>query len=188
MIDVHVLTLPTDRKDWFDLCIASLKDEPINLHILDGIQDKIGQARVNGFAQGSSDFVSYVDPDDYVLPGGFARCEEALTQHSSVACAYTFEYRTGINGTIRSYNSYHHGKHHLVVFRRSFLENYYERLKEQNILPEVWLLKQIEKNFKHKAFFEIAEPFYVWRIHDQSWTQRERIKVSKESRLLREST
>lgn len=185
MIDVHVLTLPNDRQDWFKQCMMSLKDEPVNVHILDGVVGNIGQARVNGFTQGDAKFVSYVDPDDYVLPGGFAAGIQALEENPSIPCAYTYEYRLGINESIRSYNSFHRAPHHLLMFRRELIERYFSELVMQKYTPEPWLLRQLGKDFGHRALWEITEPHYVWRLHDKSWTWTNRQKVAESSRSLR---
>jgi len=62
-IDVHLLTL-NEPAEWREACIASLDSAPIQLHVLQGIPGRIGEARAGGYAQGTLPLVSFVDPDD----------------------------------------------------------------------------------------------------------------------------
>ena len=47
-IDVHLLTL-NEPAEWREACLASLKDAPIQLHVLPGIPGRIGEASLIGF-------------------------------------------------------------------------------------------------------------------------------------------
>jgi len=80
-IDVHVLLLPDTNQEWWQQCQDSLRNEPINLHVVDGVTGHVGQGRAKGFALGTAPYVCRVDPDDLVLPGGFSACIEALDMH-----------------------------------------------------------------------------------------------------------
>ena len=73
MIDVHILT--HNEPQWqIDRCLESLKDEPINLHIVHGFDEwPPYQGRALGFSKGTAPYVSYVDPDDYIVPGAFTK-------------------------------------------------------------------------------------------------------------------
>jgi hypothetical protein len=70
--------MPGQRGDWWAKCGASLVGHPINLVELPGIPGDYVTARCRGFVVGDAPFVSYVDPDDLVMPGAFEACLRAL--------------------------------------------------------------------------------------------------------------
>ena len=78
-IDVHLLTL-NEPAEWREACIASLEDAPIQLHVLPGIPGRIGEARAEGYAQGTLPLVSFVDPDDLYEASAFTRLADALAR------------------------------------------------------------------------------------------------------------
>jgi hypothetical protein len=77
-IDVHILHLPTDNKKWLKQCLNSIQKEPINRIDIPGIVGDYWSARYQGYHTGVAKYVSFVDPDDYVLPGAFAACQAEL--------------------------------------------------------------------------------------------------------------
>jgi hypothetical protein len=79
MIDVHVIHLPGENQEWWKLCEKSLEDHPITLHHVDGYVGDIVRGRFEGFSKGTSDYVSFVDPDDIIKPGVFQKCLEEIT-------------------------------------------------------------------------------------------------------------
>ena len=186
MIDVHILNMPNDRQDWAKQCETSLAQEPVIVHNLDGVIGNVGAGRALGFAQGNLPFVSYVDPDDYVLPGGFAACAKILTDHPQISCVGTREYRIGVNGEIPAYNRSHSGPHHLLVFRRDAILPELDRLSTLPHAPEPWLMARLKQRFGHCALWLIDEPYYVWRVHDQGWHLRTRVEHASFMRRLRE--
>jgi hypothetical protein len=58
--------------------MASLRKQPITLHVLAGVKGHIGKGRYNGFQAGRHPYVSLVDPDDLVTKNGFRDCLELL--------------------------------------------------------------------------------------------------------------
>jgi len=76
-IDVHIIH--HKEPQWLlDRCIASMDGQPVNIHIVKGINEwPPFKGRALGFSKGSAKYVSYVDPDDVVLPG----CFEKLLQY-----------------------------------------------------------------------------------------------------------
>lgn len=84
MIDVHVLTHEGTKSEWLDRCLASLEGEPAIVHVIDNSGCAVGPGRAKGYARGSAEFVSYVDSDDYVLPGTYATVLKALEKHKAV--------------------------------------------------------------------------------------------------------
>jgi hypothetical protein len=89
-IDVHVLHLPFENPEWKDQCLEQLSLEPnINIHIVPGIFRDIKQSRINGYSMGTSEYVSYVDPDDLIEPGIFGKCQKVLDMNPHLVGVYT---------------------------------------------------------------------------------------------------
>lgn len=90
MIDVHMLHLESENKDWAQECLTILEREPnITIHHLPGIFRNIKQARINGYSTGTSEYVSFVDPDDLIEPGIFAKCQKVLDMNPHLVGVYT---------------------------------------------------------------------------------------------------
>lgn len=134
--DVHVLTLETDNKDWLNQCLSSLEPEPVNVHLIPGIVGHIGKGRAAGFSAGSSPFVSFVDSDDYVMPGAFKRAVDKLESNPNLSAVCSAEQVMDEDGNVTKQNKYSNDYdeltqgqfllyvHHLVVLRRSAIEQY----------------------------------------------------------------
>lgn len=131
MVDVHVAHLPGEHQGWWNTCETSLAQHNVCIHHIDGIIGDIRQTRYNGFLCGDAEYVSFVDPDDVVLPESFAVLEAAL-DNSPLACgAYSLSEmmteRGEVKELIHPYRKYtpsylnHHMLeiHQLVVMRRS---------------------------------------------------------------------
>ena len=81
MIDIHILLMPeNDNPFWVAECLDSLKNTPCNLQVTRGIRGDLGKARMNGFALGHNQYVSWADPDDIVVPAAFAEICRHLDQ------------------------------------------------------------------------------------------------------------
>lgn len=171
-IDVHILTMPDEDKSLLDQCLDSLKDEPINLFLCDGIKGNTGSARANAFKQGSSKYVSFVDPDDYIEPGIFSKCLDVL--ESDNCHVYTTEnlvdskggfIRHGIQGDIKwSFENMRESYvlvHHLAVYQRDSVEKNLHFIENINILVEYMmnLLCSLDAPFVH-----VDEIGYYWRM------------------------
>lgn len=86
MIDVHVLTHEGTRPEWLVRCLSSLEGEPVTVHVIDNTGCSVGEGRAKGYALGHHEFVSYLDSDDELLPGTYARMLEEMKVHHAV-CA-----------------------------------------------------------------------------------------------------
>jgi glycosyltransferase involved in cell wall biosynthesis len=76
-IDVHVIFQAGKSSTLYDRCVDSIP-ENVNLHtVYDSRNQSTIVNRNLGFARGSSEWVSYVDYDDYVEPGAFDLLYEA---------------------------------------------------------------------------------------------------------------
>lgn len=175
MIDVHLLKMPNDNPVWFEQCLASLKDEPVCIHLCPGKVDDIGNARADAFLLGDRPYVSFVDPDDYVLPGGFQACVDQIEKDQSVA-AYTQEIITGLRGEISRYPWVADWIHHLIVFKRSTVIDSLDQWRTWNFSTRISEGRHFVHYLKSLglAVSQIPKPYYVWRKHINSYTARKR--------------
>ncbi len=117
MLDVHVLTITDTPAAWTDQRRSSIAAAveaagfPVLVHEIAGEPGHIGHGRARGYALGVQPYVTYVDCDDYLLPGAFSALAEALTAgHDAIAPGEITEQ----NGVRRLAQ----GPHHLVCYRR----------------------------------------------------------------------
>lgn len=178
LVDVHILTMPDDNKSWFDQCLLSLEKEPVNIYICPGIVNDIGNARADAFMKGGAKYVSFVDPDDYVLSGGFVECVNVLEEYNLDA-VYTSEIKTGQSGEVLEKPYITHQPHHIIVFRRGLvLENisFWRNWKWPSKFSEGRLFIDMLKEKGHQIG-QIKKPFYVWRRHHLSYTIKSQLGV-----------
>ncbi len=181
MIDVHVLHTPTHRR-WHEECRASLQGAPIRVHAIDGSAPDfcLGTARAQGFSLGSSEFVSYVDDDDVVVPFAFEKCLRVLRGSPELAGVYTDEILVDEIGgfvspgvsidpapfvdwlpLLRVPGQPGQFMHHLVVFRRAAIEPHLKGMEGRRI-PEPYLIA------KAGSFARVPGVGYFWRIHPRN--------------------
>lgn len=67
MIDVIVLQGKNDNKIWAEQCLESISKHPVNILLCDAIEGDTRLARKLSFEKAKSEFVSYVDIDDFVV-------------------------------------------------------------------------------------------------------------------------
>lgn len=97
MIDCHVLTtgeIPFDPALEAE-GVRFIKGEPIEGDLL--------TARCRGFELGDSQFVSFADPDDKILPGAFAALNKAVKTHPAVSTNSVLVRTSGMGQLARSY-------------------------------------------------------------------------------------
>ena len=114
MIDVHVLTHSGTRPEWLVQCLASLADEPCTVHVVPGVEGNIAAGRAAGFALGDHPYVTFVDSDDYVLPGAMQAVTAALGSGLDAV----------VTGEMLLADGQLHGPrygHHLFALRRTVL-------------------------------------------------------------------
>lgn len=195
-VDVHVAMLPCVRPAWRDECLASLDDEPCNVHVVDGVEGHIGQARLRGFQQGTAPYVSFADPDDYVLPGAIKECVKVLQENINLCGVYTHEKVKRFGGPPRrvkaispwdAMEQYMKPKrmHHLLVMRRDFVERHYKNLAAWPHMPNYLLAAAIARYapWRHVDIYG-----YIWRDHmagaHLSYTRREIENVMTEAAFM----
>lgn len=176
LIDVHIAHLPHENLEWWEQCQQSLTGEPVNIYNIDGIKGNIKQTRYEGFLLGSAPYVSFVDPDDYVLSGGFAKCLETIQATDDKTCAVytTSKHLYGnqlTNGkTYVPWSKYVLSDprriHQLIVYKRKLLievfDQHYNDI-DNFVLPEFTLHAYIALKYK---FVAVDYPGYVWRVHN----------------------
>lgn len=172
-IDVHILVLPSTDRRLLQLCIDSFVDEPVKLHVIDGIPGHVGKARVNGFQQGDLPYVSYVDPDDLVISGAFSACLDVLQDRPDACGAYTDELLIDPQGNILEPSLWSgipwnpllqlepKYLHHVCVMRRSYVEKYYLEMIRWKSMSEL-VLKGLLVN--HGPWIHVDQFGYKWRM------------------------
>ncbi len=171
-IDVHLLPL-NEPAEWREACIASLKDAPIQLHVLHGIPGRIGEARAAGYAQGTLPLVSFVDPDDCMKPVPSPNWPMRDASPQAVM-AYTDEALTDENGhdiAVRrlAYSRWQHANsashvHGLIVMRRSVVEAVLKETTNLNNFAD-WLLTLLVAKRGGVLYLPIVGRH--WRQHPQ---------------------
>lgn len=189
-IDAVITTLPNSNKGWLARCINSLKDEPVNIYFVNGLQGCVGYGRAKSIGLGLAKYMAFIDHDDEVVPGIFSRIAPLL--QSGTVHIYTDQALINSDGKFMCYGwsrdintlkivpgdllpllwdeQNKRYMHHLNVF-----------LKEaaQDFLPQLYMgHRGIEgKLFQHiggKGTVKyLPEVGYLWRIHpnggSQSW-------------------
>lgn len=84
MIDVHVLHLDNEVNRLNEFSLPN-----VNVYHVNGIVGNTMQARINAFRIGTAPYVSYLDPDDHVVPEAFNECLDVLNANSKLAGVYT---------------------------------------------------------------------------------------------------
>ena len=152
MIDVHVLTYSGTRQTWLDQCLRSLEGEPCTVHVVQGVEGNVGAGRAHAYTLGEHDFVSYVDSDDYILPGAVTACLRALRSKRAVV---TLEQRLWGNYIAKL----REGGHHLVAYRREDVLPLLPHLHKHPYLCDMLVLKKLRP-------FQLDYEGYVWRMHE----------------------
>lgn len=151
MIDVHVLTFSGTRPDWLDQCVASIEAEGLNVFVVPGVEGNIGAGREQAYRLGTSEFVSYVDSDDYLLPGVGGACLSGLEAHRNVV---TLERR--LHGTVLT--PIPEPQHHLAVYRRADVLPHLAAMPAHPIYCDAFLMHRLKPT-------QLDTVGYVWRIH-----------------------
>ena len=180
-VDVHILTLP-ERTHWLEECLVSLTNEPINIHLVGGVHHHVGKGRIQGFSQGTAEWVSFVDDDDLVLPGAFLAIESAIEEFPEARAVFTREELINDQGAVIKearpipdrFNKPHlfsllRWDHHLMVFHRETLQPYLKDLEHFPMGCNAYLAKQFIKKYPCVMHPVVA---YQWRIHADNWHTR----------------
>jgi hypothetical protein len=172
-VDVHCIHIPSTDMTLWEECRATLENEPINLHMVEGVDGHTGKGRVAGFGQGDSPYVSCVDPDDLVLPGAFQACIDVLERHPEACGAYTDELLIDSLGTVirpgvwsgEPWNPLLQLEpkylHHIYVMRRCYVRKYFLEMLKWPRMPE-YVLKCLLT--AHGPWIHVDRFGYKWRM------------------------
>lgn len=189
MIDLHILKTKKDPEHLFQQCLKSLENEPINIFIEDGIIGDAGLARHLAYQKGTSEYVSYVDPDDLIVPGIFQKCIDAMTE--DCAAVYSNEDLIDINGDFIRHGDQHNLPwnyrqmrsnpkfvHHVVVYKRELVEKYTPHIKGF-VMHSESLLNTLVSEGGTRRFVHLNEVGYYWRL----WAKDRKIDYKRELRV-----
>ena len=175
-IDVHIIrpqVTTTITQEWFDKCLDSLKDEPVNIHFADYVAGDIRAARRAGFLMGNAKYVSFVDYDDWVEPGIFSHVYERLERRPDACGAFTLSNRViefvnvGLLNPFKPWPLPARGNlvdiHQLVVMRRDrcvpiYLEQYDDI--PPNVHEMTWVYWEMARRWPWVAIDRVG---YNWR-------------------------
>lgn len=154
-VDVHVLTLPDSNSVWLEQCLESLHREPCNVYVVEGVKGHLGLSRIKGYSLGSAPFVSFVDCDDYVLPGVIDACLETIKADLQCSAVITKE-KILRDGNLLTQQSF--GGHHLYLAKRSCIELLFEDFKQHQFIVDGFTRDKIRPKL-------VDFVGYVWRSH-----------------------
>ena len=152
MIDVHVLTHEGTSPQWLEQALASLEGQDATVHVVNNHGLSVGAGRARGYQLGAHPYVSYLDSDDYLLPGTIEACIAALAHHRCVVTQELVEYPDG--------NRYPFPRqgHAMTVYRREDVRPWLERLAKSPHCADGWLRQILQPH-------QLAHVGYVWRVH-----------------------
>lgn len=181
-VDIHIIR-PTSWTEtttkWHKQCLDSLQSEPVNIHFVDYVPGDIRAARFAGFSQGSCEYVSFVDCDDWVEPGIFQLCTDVLDSNPGACGAFTRSHRINVNcegvevkTPLRPYhkwplptNGILTDIHQLAVMRRDDCLRVYTETYD-DIPPQIhemtWVYWEMARV---KPWIAMPEFGYNWRDH-----------------------
>jgi rRNA maturation protein Nop10 len=179
LIDVHILHMPTENQEWWKLCEESLVDHPINIYHCEGVPGNPGEARVLAYKNGNAPYVSFVDPDDIVMPGAFQKCLDGIEQNPDVCGVYTLSEEIDKDGKqvlkvlhpYRPWSLFHMRMniveiHQIAVMRREDVEIYhteiYPSLPNTGTYHNTMMYLQMATK---KPWMAIDHVGYKWRNH-----------------------
>lgn len=179
MIDVHCL-VHKESKYFYELEKQMKEESDISFHVVSN-KENIGLGRVNGFMKGYHKYVSYVDYDDLIEPGIFAKINRVMD--TGIPWCYTNEilidedgnkiqpgwssnpelYSPAVLDLVRVNIDEH--VHHILTFRRDLITpKILYIMRQLNELPEEYLRTELEKYSR----LHINEVGYYWRQHNDN--------------------
>ena len=189
LIDVHILHLPDENQEWWNLCKESLKGHPINVHNLDGEMGDMYGGRCRGYNTGSAPYVSFVDPDDLVMPGSFRACADVLESGPEVSAICTNSELINKHGEVRRkwikqnhpWIPDRHYIHQLAVVRRSVINEAIElagKLVEEHDAYADYIIFGYVGMITSWNYLPIIG--YQWRIHGAGYHKKLNTDLRKE--------
>lgn len=153
MIDIHVLTHSGTKPEWLQQCLDSLKDQPVVVHVVEGVEGSVGAGRAKGYALGDCEFVGYLDSDDYALEGHYAKCLRMLNYQRAVIPYEYVEYLDGSRHKLLK--AYHNG----AVYRRKDISPLIGAMSAAPLTVDIITRKTLKP-------YLMSHPGCVWRCVD----------------------
>ena len=126
MIDVHVLTCEHTVPSLLARCLRSLEGQPVVVHVVDNAGYAVGYGRSVGYALGTAPFVSYIDCDDYALPGAYQGILSAMAEHRGIVARENIQWECG------------------HILPRSFPGHAPVCYRREDVLPFVWAMAEAD--------------------------------------------
>lgn len=179
-IDVHIIRPVTwntiCEQHWFDECMDSLTSEPVNVYITTPVVGDIRAARYTGYSMGQARYVSFVDPDDKIVPGTYEKLLH-LVNAPGICGAYSNYQILTPNGEVTRHamnNQWSIDRmindprliHQVVLTPRKITMNVYEQFYT-DIHPAGYELFCVAVLLaKYGNWANCNDVGYTWRIHD----------------------
>jgi hypothetical protein len=151
MINVHVLTFSGTRPKWLEQCVKSIEAEGLTPHVVAGVEGNVGAGREQAYRLGESEFVAYVDSDDYLLPGVGATCLRGLEKYRHVVTLERRRCGDLIGGRFWP-------GHHFTVYRRADVLPLLSVLPDHPIHCDQILVRKLCPR-------QLSFVGYIWRMH-----------------------
>lgn len=149
-IDVHILRL-NENPNLIEQKVNQLENNTLTIpHVCDGIRGNILQARINAFQQGSSKYVSFVDPDDEFYDFAFKECIDFL-ENSNFEAVYTNSYMIYNKRTFQMYN---HKEWSWQFHKQSIMPVHQLMVIKRNIIEKVLIDLLISSGYNDAKCFE----------------------------------
>lgn len=129
LLDVHVMLNPRTSAKWKEQCLASITQAQaqagfaVALHIVSSVPDHLGFARHQAYRQGSAEYVTSVDDDDFIDRHAFALMKDGIRNHADALFPKErlIPIEFSKNGVIEGSPQRGRQRHSMKVFQRRHL-------------------------------------------------------------------
>lgn len=166
-IDVITVVSDTTKKGWVNQCLrsvesASQNSDLVRRHIISpGVTGNIGLAFKNSLITSTSDYVCWVDDDDFILPNAFTCVEHHF--RDSPAAIFAREIHLYANGHISIGQETR--RHHLTIYRRDVIDQM--PLEDYPKFTTQSKINYVEQNFPYLLVDELSW-IYVYRKYNSA--------------------
>lgn len=175
LIDVQII-VGNEKPEWFKGCFESLKDERVNILLGARLEGNLNLLRYQIWSKGTGDWITFIDADDYIVPGAFDLIYEAIENNPTASIITTDEYMINRDGVIigkgpmfgQDINIEHvraHPRiaHHITCYKREALEIAKKKILEYNYGVE-WIMSCAASSIGDVV--KIKKPLYYWRKYE----------------------
>lgn len=155
MIDVHILLMGNENKALLKQCTDSLRLEPIKLHYVRGIVGHAGKARASAMLRGYNEYVGWVDPDDFIIPGAYSKLLKTKTDfawmNEEIWSLNDHDLHNPVNRHVLR------TPHHMHIIHRDILDTKLLSAKSNDPIPFLRAMRS------KSTATHVDEIGYVWR-------------------------